>query len=211
MVEPATGAQVVSILKDVVVACAAVTGATVAVLGLKTWRRQLQGQAQYELARRYLRAVLNVRDAIRGVRAPFMSAGEIFAAMKEAGLDPDADRREHLKQQRAAYSVRMNRLNQARSDLRVEALEAEVLWGKAAQELLLPLDRAIGELFASLYRYLDSQEPNASSSERQRDLQAELRGVVYQMSDDPKEDKFGATVQSAVDSVERFVSPHLQP
>lgn len=201
-----------SISKDAITSLASIVGVTVAVLGLKTWRRQLLGHAEYDLARRYLRAVLKVRDTIRLVRSPFMSSGEISAALKDAGIEDDFEKVKQSTYSRLTYAARWNRLNEARSDLRVEALEAEVLWGSRAQELLKPLDQAIGELYAALHRYLDGlDKPYDHSHSPDEDRWEKVHSVIYEVSNDPGEDKFTAKVGAAVKSIENFVSPRLRP
>jgi hypothetical protein len=46
-------------LKEIVVTVAAAIGAFVAVRGLTTWKAQLSGKAEYEVAVKFLRAVTN--------------------------------------------------------------------------------------------------------------------------------------------------------
>ncbi len=58
--------EVISVVKDIVLSGAAITGAVVAVKGLGTWQRQLKGQSEYELSRRILVTVFKYRDAIDG-------------------------------------------------------------------------------------------------------------------------------------------------
>jgi hypothetical protein len=54
--------NVFSVLKDVCVTGAALTGAYVAVRGLSAWRLQLHGKADYELARQSLKG--SVRETM---------------------------------------------------------------------------------------------------------------------------------------------------
>jgi hypothetical protein len=81
--------ETLQIVKDLLVAAAAVGGLIVASLGLKTWRKQLKGNTQYELSRRVLRAVFKTRDAMRQVRNPFISAAEFEQASKAAGFSSE--------------------------------------------------------------------------------------------------------------------------
>jgi len=53
--EEATFAAILAIVKDLVVTLAAAGGLIVALLGLRTWKRQLKGKTEWDLARRYLR------------------------------------------------------------------------------------------------------------------------------------------------------------
>lgn len=137
-----------------------------------------------------------------------MSAGEIQEALKQTGIEKEESRVDQQTYTRAAYSSRWSRLSAARSDLRVEAVEAEVLWGAEAQDKLLPLDNAIGELYAALHRYLD----NLDRPERKAppDLHERLDAIIYEVSTDPFEDPFTAKVLAAVKEVEDFVKPKLR-
>ena len=70
--------------RSVLVASAAITGVVVALVGLRTWRHQLKGKTEYELARRLLRAAYTVRGEFQRVRSPLMLGGEIQRAFEEA-------------------------------------------------------------------------------------------------------------------------------
>ena len=76
-------AEIVTLLKDLVLSGAAITGAVVAVKGLGTWQHQLKGQSEYELSRRILVSVFKYRDAINGVRHPAMWAYEMPSPPEE--------------------------------------------------------------------------------------------------------------------------------
>ena len=62
--------QVVTLGRDALTALAAVGAVVIGGLGLSTWRRQLKGHAEYELARRVLRALYTARDNLFHVRSP---------------------------------------------------------------------------------------------------------------------------------------------
>ena len=143
----------ISIGKDIVTAGAALTAAVIAVLGLQAWKRQLRGKTDYELARRFLRAVYSVRDSIRALRNPVQNTEEIVAAFKDSTNTPqnavNAD--DSFKIEVGVYHLRWKRVNEAMSDLQVEMLEAEVSWGEAAaatpratSSSFRPTGRAVG-------------------------------------------------------------------
>jgi hypothetical protein len=62
--------QYVTLIKDVLTAIAAVGAASIGLLGLATWRKQLKGRTEYELARRLLVAVYRIRNAVSYLRNP---------------------------------------------------------------------------------------------------------------------------------------------
>src|SRR5258706_16347364 len=127
-----------SALKEVVVTAAAVTGATVALLGLNAWKRQMSGKTEYDVALRFLRTVYKLRDAVGLVRSPFMGAGEMAHAIKEADASPSTEG-SPLAATAAAYELRWKSIMEAMSDIQLVAHEAEVLWGREPIELLDPL------------------------------------------------------------------------
>src|SRR5215212_10812739 len=95
-----------SFIKDLVTVFATVIGGGIAIYGLVAWKRQLRGRTEYELARRVLRAVYKVRDAIQGVRNPLQSAGEIEASLKEAGISIDFNSPEYRSKSATAVYQR---------------------------------------------------------------------------------------------------------
>jgi hypothetical protein len=102
-----------------------------ALKGLSTWRRQLRGNAEYDLARRVLRITYRVRDEIEAARKPMASPGEVKLALKEAGVTLDGVSSEESLtiQSWATTARRWNRVHEAVADLRVEMREMQALWG----------------------------------------------------------------------------------
>ena len=139
--------EVISAIADSATAIAAACGIGIAFAGLLTWRDQLTGQNEYEVARRLLRVALATRDRIAFVRHPVITGGEVAAAYKEAGLETPQDGL--LNDQRAdelVYDRRWKELSKALSDLGAELLEAEVLWGPDVHKPASELQRCVGEL-----------------------------------------------------------------
>lgn len=186
----------------------AVTGVIVAILGLRTWRRQLRGRTEYELARRLLRAVYTVRDELAYVRGPFVSAGEIAAAVEEAGLDADEL---EFGDARAIDAVRARRwkgLAKAMSNLQLEALEAEVLWGDAVVEQVGLLRQCVHQLQGAVNEYAEFARRPAPNDRAERERQVEIRRVIH--GSGSESDEFWTSVTEAVGSIERFLHPHLE-
>jgi hypothetical protein len=68
---PGFGSNCLSDFKDLVLVVTAVIASYVALKGLSTWRRQLRGQSEYELAGRFLKSLFLFRDSLKNVRNPF--------------------------------------------------------------------------------------------------------------------------------------------
>lgn len=99
----------ISISKDITLAIAAIVGSYVGVNGLKTWERQLKGNAEYDLARRLLKRTYQWRDAVQQVRNPLGIGGA------EASIE---------------YQKRWDEVRNAKNELHIDLIEAEVIWGK---------------------------------------------------------------------------------
>jgi hypothetical protein len=143
-------------IQKIATGIAALVAAWVAVEGLRAWRVQLLGATEYKLARRVLRAAFRVRDQIAQVRSPFVPVGEMIEAYKGAGLETegldftrDSQRRDQL-----VYQRRWLPLATALSDLSLEMLEAEVLWGAGIRASETAIRGCVGELNAALSLYL---------------------------------------------------------
>jgi hypothetical protein len=199
---------VISATKDVIVAMAAITAAGLGVYGVQTWKRQLAGTAEWDLARRWLRRVYAVRESIPQVRGIFMTIGETEDALKKAGADHlEGDKRAAIGMA-AAYDIRWKQVQAAMSDLQVEAIEAEVLWGQEAVVALEPLRACIKELQVKLHVYLYYQrDPPINASNRETMEKAER--VVFPIPDDSGIDQFGEQLAAAITAAEAFIRPRI--
>ena len=189
---------------------AALSAALVAIAGLSTWRRQLKGQAEYELARRVLRAVLKVRDEMSGVRAPIILGGEYAAAYQEANLTPPDNGLPGADSKGAelVYERRWNRVVSAMRDLEAELLEAEVLWGAQVRASAAKLSTCIGELFAAVSMHLRMQATGDPHGTLARVVEQQFR-ILYEINSDAEPDAFGAKIAGAVREFEALLRPHL--
>jgi len=99
-------------------------GATVAYLGLKTWRRELRGRAEYDLARRILSNAYKVRRAIHTFRAVI------------AFEEPDP-------------LTKLKRINEHAAELDAAFIEAKVLWQDRLDEPRLAMKGCLDDIIWS--------------------------------------------------------------
>jgi hypothetical protein len=200
-----TPAEIIQIVKDCLTGTAAITGATVAVLGLRTWKRQLRGNAEYDVTRRLLRAAYKIRDAISRVRQPFMSMGEIGAAVRETARSPQEPRGYN----RAVFEVRWKEALEAGNELKIAELEGEVLWGNSLKTAIAPLEERVKELSIALsefLRYDDKEDLDVA----QREIKDEYADTVYDRGRPERPDTFTKAVNQSVDQLEAFLRPKLK-
>lgn len=189
---------------NVLTAAGAVATAMIAWVGVKNWRQQLHGQTEYELARRLLRSVYRVRDAVLSARSPWIDAGEMVMALTASGADLDSIKSEEFSRHgtRAAYALRWNRIRDALSDMDADVLEAEVLWGQELRETLKPID----EITTSLYLAM-RQEPRLSSELRPGVRDRELQDVLFGVTNETS--PFTSRVEQAIRRAEAYLRPKL--
>lgn len=203
-------ASSISAVANSLTALAAVGAATVAALGLATWREQLKGRTQYDLARRMLRKTYRLREAVRAARSPMIFGGEMAVAAQETeegqvemwqgALDEKDDA------VAAVYDRRWKRVAEIKSDLETDAFEAEALWGsEQTDEALKPLRDFHGTLFALMGEHVMRLRGgiHAPDAERGRAIRRRFLGGS-------EEDDLGNELDEAIKSVEEFLRPHLE-
>lgn len=194
-------------LKDLCVISGAAVAAFVGLRGLQTWRRQLRGNSDHELARRMLRLVYQVRDRIAGVRNPFVAPAETAKAMKDAGVPAEEWKQKQLgnESMQFVYQARWALLAAAMSDLHVEYVEAEVLWKDELKDERQQLHECVTKLYMALTRYLRRREGTGDEPEKW----GKFENIIF--SDLCEDDAFGKDVKKAVTDLEAAIRPYLSP
>ena len=119
-------APLAGFVKDIVIAISAATTAFFAYKGVDTWRKELKGKSEYQLAKDVLRAVYKVREAFKAVRNPLIMTHEYPDEMKHVNG--------HLKSESFhegtlyVYQERWKQMNDAFIELENKYLEAVVEW-----------------------------------------------------------------------------------
>lgn len=198
------------VVQAVIAACAV----WVAHLGLQTWRHQLYGTVEYDHARRLYRAVLELRESLTAVRAPFISGGEIAMAFSEAGVEPTHDgSNSDPRTDGLVYQRRWSAVQKARVTLQAELLEAEALWGAGVAETVRPLFTCVGELYAATMWHIRESTPENRRRTRQPSESAlrhgeKMRDVLYSTGSD--DDEYAKRLTWAVAGMETMLTPHLR-
>lgn len=195
-------------LKEFILTVVAVVGAVVAVLGLRTWRKQLGGTAEYELARRLLREVYQFREALQSVRFPFISAREMELT-EEDGPSPTNDKDKRYRELAKAYQNRYTRVNNARNELEATLLEVEVLWGTELITKVRKIYSWDGELYAAILDHLDAISSDVPQGGRQPEDIKKTRDIMNARGDKSK-DKYFQGLQADIGEIEKDVKPHLK-
>ena len=201
--------EVITLLKDVILAGAGITGAVVALKGLDTWKRQLKGQSEYELSRRILVTLFKYRDAINGVRHPAMWPHEMPTPLEDEAktMSPDQIRFYGTSK---AYQARWDKVQKERTALYADLLEAEAIWGNELKNLFKKVFDLEQELFTCIRHYIELINPDADedSKEAIRKIDEKKRDIMYDdLSEEP--DEYKQDLISAIEDIEKYLKPKL--
>lgn len=178
-------------LPDLLTAMAAIGGLIVAIIGLSTWKKQLRGTDQYELAKRLMLEVYQLRDALRSVRNPFLSVAE--------GDKDDTEDTWEI----TAYGKRWELVREVMTRFQVTSLEAEVVWDDATKEASNEMHKLIRELNITLSAFV-RQKKNKSYAD---DFYKNHEDTLYDKGDD---DKYNTALNKAIKHYENILKPHLK-
>jgi hypothetical protein len=191
------------IIENAATAVAVLGGAGIALAGLNTWKKQLRGQTDYDLARRLMKAVYKVRNEIQEVRSPWIMGSETEKAVKTMGLE-GFDKDNEQKQMGAVYELRYQRVAACWVELETAVLEAEATWGSEWTGVIKDLEACVRELRSAFRLFVLEYERPGSSPEKQK----EISDIINSRRDKSK-DKFAQEIDAAVRKFEDVARPHL--
>ena len=188
-----------SLTKDVVSIVGTIGALTIGGLGLFTWRRQLRGTSEYEVAKKAILKTYEVQQALQSVRNPML-----YLSKEEV----EAGRR--LEEEQRIYSERMTYLNEKWAELQTIRLESRVIWGKEAQDSFNEIQQRIGDVRGAIWLHFWMKGAYAgpgatvdNSPERVR----ENDKIVYFTSE---EDEFSQQIAESTAKVEKFFEPKVR-
>lgn len=201
--------EILTILKDLILTGAAVTGAVVAVKGLGTWRAQLSGQSEYDLSRRILVSLFKYRDSIDSLRHPMMWGHEMPSPPEEES-ETMSDPQIRFYGTSKAYQARWDKIQEQRSALYADLLEAEAIWGNELNTLFKTLFDLQHELLTQIRHYLDLIDPDTPETTKEaiRKLDENRRDIMYDnLSDEP--DEYKRDFLNGISEIENYLKPKL--
>lgn len=198
--------ELITAIKDVCLSMAAIVTATVAIYGLKSWKKELNGKANFEVARGLIRATYKLRDEISYSRNPFTSAHEF-----PKGYDPLQKTPE--KEAEAWSYVFTNRwkpIAEAVQEFDTQTLEAEALWGSDIKNKAFELRRCANTLRAAMEEMVSNEASGnrhfKSDEEFGKKIKAEV-SAGWGRSEDKNE--LSERIDNSIKQIEKEVRPHL--
>ncbi|WP_289042762.1 hypothetical protein [uncultured Aliiroseovarius sp.] len=185
--------------------CAAIWGAYSAHRGIDTWKTQRVWDTNRDLSQRALLCLTKRRKAFRGVRHPFMSAGEMVAAYGEYN---SLDEQKSYEAQTAAYGIRWEALQNARSEFDAILMEAEVLW----DENLAALEQRVASIEAKLRINLELELRELDPRKRHQispSIDPNRRMEVYGLPNDDADNEYTVEFNALAEPFKRRLDKHV--
>lgn len=196
----------ITIAKDVILAIAGVTTACVAVRGLNTWSRQLEGTANYEVARKLARAVYRLRNEIQACRANRIRAAEFPDGYKNMFKNSASDNGQAYAY---VFSNRWGPVQEALIELDAQTLEGEALWGGSVRDKTDQIRTVARRLNVAMEAFVDNEFSGGDVFNRDQGFGVRVRSEVFASSGDEGND-LTKDLFSAVASIEAELRPHLR-
>lgn len=193
---------------DQIVALAAASTALFVYIGLKTWRHELKGRSEYELAKKILRAVYKVREAFYHVRKLAIFQFEYPEDMR--------DYHGHLKAEHRytgtvhVYETRWKVLNDAFRELEEQNLEAQVEWGNEFLDIIVPLRGCRTDLEIALQRFLESKKTSRTEEGITPEAWKDIRSKIYFYGKDSEHEIFQPQIDDAINKFEDRLRPIIK-
>jgi hypothetical protein len=177
-------------ITNTLTAVATLFGVLIAGFGLSTWRKQLKGTYDYELAKKTLFSVYKLRDALRYVRQPFLSVGEASRDNKD------------IPWEQSAYLNRWKEVREALILLETNSLECEVVWGKGIPDARKSINPLIGQLNHAMTIYIRSLTDN----KWRNDFESSSSATLYEHDEN---DEYNVKLIKEIKKFEDLLKPHL--
>jgi hypothetical protein len=190
----------------VIVLC---VGTVSAILGLSAWKKQMKGKTEYELARRLLHGLYNIRESIAEVRYPYIASDEYIKSLQDQfdkqNIDPQNPKFEGMKKE-AIYKSRWPKLLNVYKDYMVDVLEAEAIWGKDARQVLEKINLSINTLQTA---YLTIIEDAYNQGRSLGDSLPDFMKIISSWSDYTNQVKFKLDLDSVITEIENYLRNYL--
>ena len=188
-----------SLTKDAFSILGTIGALIIGTLGLTTWRRQLRGTSEYELAKKAIFKAYEIQQALQTVRNPMLHLS------KE---EIEAGRR--LEEEQRIYNERMSLLNEKWAELQTIRLETKVVWSDDAHNSFNEIQQRIGDLKGAIWLHFWMKGAYAGPGavvDKNPKRVIENNKVVYFVSDD---DEFSMKITESISKVENFFGPKVR-
>jgi len=183
---------------EAIIALSVILGVIFGGSWLDTSKKKMKGKLDYDIARKYLKRILKLRDAVKIVRNPFITASEMQVALEKNGFK-GSEYEDKEKANRSVYSLRWNKVQEAWTNLEEILTEAEISWGDEAVKVQNDLDMLIRELRSAIWLFVGYPD-DFSKKEGGRE-------ILYGTHDE--NDNFAKKINTEIEKIRNFLKKYL--
>ncbi|MCO7225839.1 hypothetical protein [Pleionea sp. CnH1-48] len=197
-------AEIVTMIKDVSLSIAALTLAGVAIVGLKSWRKENNGKAEFEAAKSLIKAVYSLREELNYCRAPFVTVEELpseFASHRNPSAKEEAEAWMHV------FKQRWIPVYEAIKEFDACTLEAEALWGENISELTQALRKCVTEVNIAMDTFISDKASGGKDFTTDPELGKEITMKV--MNQNAKQNVMTKRIYRCIENLEDYLQPFL--
>ena len=195
--------EIISVTKDIILIFAAIATAHVAINGLQSWSKELNGKADFEVARNLIRSVYKLRDELRYCRSPWIPQGEFSEDYDPSNKSPE----EVAKAFAYIYKNRWKPVTNALQDFESQALEAEALWGTGVKSKTDELRQCARNLQVAIDAYISNKANDGDDFKSDPDFGKAIRAEIAATNDE--NNPLTLKISNAIKNIEEEVRPHF--
>lgn len=197
----------ISIISDSLVAISAIVVASVAIVGLNTWRRELKGRVLFNIARKIIRLSIELRANFEWARFPLSTSIESSGRLKAIG---ESDVEANTKDQWYLRWERLKPLATNMQALQVMDWEIQTLLGDKSQKISNAI-KIYRECYTELkvdrdeYFEIKVDEAIKQSQYPQQEYLTELSHIIYGTSTDNFSKKIYSVYEQLAGELKAFI------
>jgi hypothetical protein len=193
-------------IKDIFLAGAAATTATVAVKGLNSWHRELRGKAEFQTAISLIKSTYRLRDEIWASRSHFISGAEF---PKGYGSPGHKTAQQESEAWAHVFNNRWRPVRDALLDFESYLLEAEAFWGSNIRGKADELRQCARNLRVAMEAIIDDKAQGGENFRTDKEFCKTMRKIVF-ASRDEKDNPLTVKINNAIMGIEDISRPHLK-
>lgn len=200
-----TPSAIVSIVSDVLIALAATSTAIIALCGLKSWRTEIKGRTQFELARQILKDIFSFKEEINRARYPILVVLEPISGDRTE----DENRKEMINSYMKEFNRRIEPVGEMSTQLSVDAIEASVFWGPDIKERIEQLRMHASILKVAFQKHLLAMKENWENDPKLEKMYFKNFEIVFSTSGEDDLDAFDSRINEINQWIENELAPIL--
>lgn len=199
--------KIVDIVTNITIAGAAVITAVYGSKGLASWRAQLTGRIEYDIARTLLKQTYVLENEIFSSRAPMITANEFpddFPFLDGASKEPE----EYARGFAYVYNNRLKPVFSAYRELQATSFDAASVWGTEIFQKVEDFHKVILWLYASMDVDVMNKQSKGENFRSDPAYGKRVQADIFRSSEG--NDSLSVSLKAAVKGIEEAVKPHLE-